>query len=115
MLHLDVIEVKAHDEQTVALIERSDHEANEWVIRGHAADQICAVVAKLRTIFSHDAAESRDIFATSRREVLKYQIVSGCFASSTSMNGSTGGTNLSPSFSVPKRRRNLRSQAYCCT
>lgn len=76
-LHIVPIEVKTRDESPDAIVEQNSD--GEWVIRGHAADQINAVVMLLKDMFS---GHSENMFVSARREVLKYQIVSECFRDS---------------------------------
>jgi hypothetical protein len=76
-LHIVPIEVKTRDESPDAIVEQNSD--GDWVIRGHAADQINAVVMLLKDMFS---GHSENMFVSARREVLKYQIVSECFRDS---------------------------------
>jgi hypothetical protein len=76
-LHIVPIEVKTRDESPDAVVEQNSN--GDWIIRGHAADQINAVVALLKDMFS---GQSENMFVSARREVLKYQIVSECFRDS---------------------------------
>jgi hypothetical protein len=76
-LHIVPIEVKTRDESPDAVVEQNSD--GVWVIRGHAADQINAVVMLLKDMFS---GHSENMFVSARREVLKYQIVSECFRDS---------------------------------
>lgn len=72
-LHVMPIEVKTRDESPDATInEVSDVKE----ISGHAADQIVSVMKMLREMFN---GQLENMFASARREVLKYQIVSECF------------------------------------
>ena len=73
-LHIVPIEVKTRDDSPDAIIEQNSN--GNWIIRGHAADQINAVVILLKDMFS---GNSDNMFVSARREVLKYQIVSECF------------------------------------
>jgi hypothetical protein len=76
-LHIVPIEVKTRDESPDAVVEQNND--GDWVIHGHAADQINAVVMLLKDMFS---GHSENMFVSARREVLKYQIVSECFRDS---------------------------------
>jgi hypothetical protein len=80
-LHIVPIEVKTRDESPDAVVEQSN--SGDLVIRGHAADQINAVVMLLQDMFS---GHSDNMFVSARREVLKYQIVSECFRDSHDHN-----------------------------
>jgi hypothetical protein len=76
-LHIVPIEVKTRDESPDAVVGQNND--GDMVIRGHAADQINAVVMLLKDMFS---GHSDNMFVSARREVLKYQIVSECFRDS---------------------------------
>lgn len=78
-LILQPIEVKTRDESPDAVIS-SDSQGNK-VITGHAADQVSIVVRMLEELFGIRSQETLDMFISSRKEVLKYQIVSECFRS----------------------------------
>ncbi|KWX82526.1 hypothetical protein AMQ83_32655 [Paenibacillus riograndensis] len=77
-LYIQPIEVKTRDESPDASIS-VDTYTGTTIIKGHAADQIAAVVGMLKEIFGLADLESLDMFVSARREVLKYQIVSECF------------------------------------
>lgn len=76
-LHIEPIEVKTRDESPDAVINR-DENGQDYIISGHAADQIANMVVILQEIFTTNENQM-DMFTSARREVLKYQIVSECF------------------------------------
>ena len=76
-LYIQPIEVKTRDESPDSTFTKVEG-SNEFLITGHAADQIAAITEMLKEIFSTDE-ESADMFTAARREVLKFQIVSECF------------------------------------
>lgn len=77
-LYVQPIEVKTRDESPDAQITKDEFDSNDFLITGHAADQIASVIEILKDIFDTDENVT-DMFVSARREVLKYQIVSECF------------------------------------
>jgi hypothetical protein len=71
-LFIEPIEVKTRDESPDA---RSIPNGKN-LLEGHAADQIASVILMIRDMFN---GVSENMFASARKEVLKFQIVSECF------------------------------------
>jgi hypothetical protein len=72
-IFIEPIEVKTRDESPDAQVIPS---GGENLLEGHAADQIASVILMIRDMFN---GISENMFASARKEVLKFQIVSECF------------------------------------
>jgi hypothetical protein len=72
-IFIEPIEVKTRDESPDAQVIPS---GGENLLEGHAADQIASVILMIRDMFN---GVSENMFASARKEVLKFQIVSECF------------------------------------
>lgn len=79
-LYLQAIEVKTRDENSDSQKDYEQYidEFGQTRLRGHAPNQVAAIIRILKSIFSYENP-TMDAFVSARREVLKYQIITECF------------------------------------